>query len=231
MLLRLYPRRWRARYEDEVLALVDDTGLDARRALDLSIAAGREWMRLIVGASATSGAGMVLRAILLPLIAGVVIAALGTMSGHWLTRLPTPATVWIEGGQKVVAPPHLPGLLAGGATLLQFAVLGRTALARGFFPGGVKVSFAELGLWLVALFVASSFQQWFDMVLWDQTGVEPWSLWEIWSRSAVMIWNSTMFLYFSTRAFYDHVGRQRELVESARVAARAAVTRNPLGLR
>jgi hypothetical protein len=34
-LVRLYPRAWRARYEDEILALIDETGLSFALALDL----------------------------------------------------------------------------------------------------------------------------------------------------------------------------------------------------
>lgn len=42
-LLRLYPRAWRERYEDEVLALTDETGLTTGHALDLARGALREW--------------------------------------------------------------------------------------------------------------------------------------------------------------------------------------------
>ena len=42
-LVRLYPRRWRERYEVEILALIEDTGLDRRRAMNLLLGAGREW--------------------------------------------------------------------------------------------------------------------------------------------------------------------------------------------
>jgi len=45
-LLRLYPRAWRERYEEEVLALVEQTGLTAGHAFDLARGAAREWVRL-----------------------------------------------------------------------------------------------------------------------------------------------------------------------------------------
>lgn len=35
LLLRLYPRRWRERYEDELVALLDETGIGPREAADL----------------------------------------------------------------------------------------------------------------------------------------------------------------------------------------------------
>jgi len=45
-LLRLYPRRWRERYESEVMALIEDSGLSLTDALDLVGGATREWVRL-----------------------------------------------------------------------------------------------------------------------------------------------------------------------------------------
>jgi hypothetical protein len=45
LLLRLYPARWRERYGDELRALVVDTGLSPRVALDLISAAARERQR------------------------------------------------------------------------------------------------------------------------------------------------------------------------------------------
>jgi hypothetical protein len=50
-LLRLYPRAWRARYGDEFLALVADTGLSWRTLADVSSAALVERARAIAGPS------------------------------------------------------------------------------------------------------------------------------------------------------------------------------------
>lgn len=50
LLLGLYPRRWRARYEDEVLALLDATGFSGGTALDLIRGAIVEHVRLWSGA-------------------------------------------------------------------------------------------------------------------------------------------------------------------------------------
>jgi hypothetical protein len=44
VLMRLYPSQWRKRYETEVLALVEDSGLTAPAALNLVAGACREWM-------------------------------------------------------------------------------------------------------------------------------------------------------------------------------------------
>jgi hypothetical protein len=54
-LLRLYPRAWRARYGDEFLALVADTGLSWRTVADVSAAALVERVRAIAGAKLWEG--------------------------------------------------------------------------------------------------------------------------------------------------------------------------------
>ena len=45
-LVRLYPRVWRARYEDEFVALLEARDLGWRELLDVGRGAGREWIRL-----------------------------------------------------------------------------------------------------------------------------------------------------------------------------------------
>ena len=47
-LLRLYPAAWRERYGDELLALIDESGLTLRIVLDVVLAAGVEWFRTAV---------------------------------------------------------------------------------------------------------------------------------------------------------------------------------------
>ena len=47
-LLRLYPRTWRARYGDELLALLADQGLSTRAAIDIVAAAALERTRSLV---------------------------------------------------------------------------------------------------------------------------------------------------------------------------------------
>jgi hypothetical protein len=43
-LLRLYPRRWREKYGEEFVALLQQTGVGRRQVLDVMRAAAREWM-------------------------------------------------------------------------------------------------------------------------------------------------------------------------------------------
>lgn len=47
-LVRRYPRAWRERYADEMLALIDDTGSTWRHALDLTIGCADAWLRTIL---------------------------------------------------------------------------------------------------------------------------------------------------------------------------------------
>jgi hypothetical protein len=47
-LLRLYPRAWRARYGDEFLAFIDDSGLSWRAVANVVAAAGAERVRALV---------------------------------------------------------------------------------------------------------------------------------------------------------------------------------------
>jgi hypothetical protein len=48
VLLRLYPAAWRERYGNELLALIDESGLTVRIVLDVVLAAGVQWLRTAV---------------------------------------------------------------------------------------------------------------------------------------------------------------------------------------
>lgn len=48
VLLRLYPAAWRERYGDELLGLIDESGLTFRVVVDVLFAAGVEWFRTAV---------------------------------------------------------------------------------------------------------------------------------------------------------------------------------------
>jgi len=229
-LVRLYPRRWRERYETEMLALIDDTGLDARRSFDVAWGAGREWVRTVVEAPSPVAVWIVWM-LVFPAALACGIAFLGTLVAQWLTiHVPTPAIVWLEDGHKVVAPPQLPGRLAAFGPILQFVVIARVVAARGFFQGGWKVGRAEAVLWFLALFTGSIFRQWFDMVLWYETGIPSQAASEIWFYSASSLWNSSMFLIYSTRFVANHVEQRRLSREAAKAARHSSVPRGPLGL-
>jgi len=49
-LLRLYPAAWRRKYGEELVALLDDTGVGWRQIGDVVVAAAGEWVRLTIRA-------------------------------------------------------------------------------------------------------------------------------------------------------------------------------------
>jgi hypothetical protein len=85
-LVRLYPRAWRARYGDELMALVDDGPLDVATKWDLARSAGAEW-RCQMRRSA------MLRSVLL--IAGVGVAFVLVST---LTTIDYRAWLWLNSG-------------------------------------------------------------------------------------------------------------------------------------
>jgi len=60
LLLRLYPARWRERYGDELLALVDEAGFGPRAALDMARGGMRERVHALRRAIVQGGAEMVI---------------------------------------------------------------------------------------------------------------------------------------------------------------------------
>ena len=169
-LLRFYPRLWRRRYGDEFLALLEATPITRALVIDVVRAAGREWltgtltMRVVI-AGATAGAA--------------------TACAVGLSRVvPVAPTMWVEGGQTVVAPPW-PVSFGFLPPLLVFVAVARllSALAR---PGRPILSF-PLPVWLVALFLAAVGSQWGDLVSWLGTGIEPRPLYDIWLKSALQV--------------------------------------------
>jgi hypothetical protein len=118
-LTRLYPRRWRARYEEEMLALLEQTGLGVFRALDLMQGALFEWT---YEAALLSKTRFRFR-FLLPLAVTGVIAALGLVAASWLTsHVVTPPSISLVDGQRAVLPPRLPSFLGGSWYVLVFII-------------------------------------------------------------------------------------------------------------
>ena len=96
-LLRLYPRVWRERYGDEVLALIEQSGGGWRCAMSLVRGAAREWLRAgFTASNARWVGGLVVDGVRELLLATTVapIAAVATSGfpGWSLDRLP----LWIE---------------------------------------------------------------------------------------------------------------------------------------
>ncbi len=47
-IVRCYPRRWRDRYEQEVIGLLDEGGVTARHVFDLFVGCGTEWGQVLL---------------------------------------------------------------------------------------------------------------------------------------------------------------------------------------
>jgi hypothetical protein len=118
-LVCLYPRAWRARYEAELLALVDDQGASPRIILDLAVGALRERASQLIDAY---GSAVVDRSIFTPRVIGIRIAIV--LVGNALSAILS--SVLPPAGRS---PAYLEGLyLAGWAALvLRTGWLGWTA--------------------------------------------------------------------------------------------------------
>jgi hypothetical protein len=231
-LVRLYPRRWRERYEAEMLALIDDTGLDARRAADLLYGAGREWAS-VASAWPTERLGWqdAVASFLFLGATAFTIASAGTGVALLLCKIPTPPVTWIENGYRMQLPPRLPSSLGGLGPLVQFLAPIRFFLAGVLRPNrGPKVGRREFCVWLAVLFVGSACWQWSRMVNNLGTGVPPTPLWEIWIEAVIPVYTSIQMLVMSTRFISDRIERQRAVREAAKAARVASVPRRPLGL-
>ena len=75
-LVRLYPRAWRERYEEEFVALLDARDLGWRELIDIGRCAAREWMRLTRSGRAVGIAFEVWTA---SVVWSVIIASIGSL--------------------------------------------------------------------------------------------------------------------------------------------------------
>jgi hypothetical protein len=136
MLLRLYPRRWRLRYGEELDAVIDQASLDLPALLDLAGAAARQRLRallppLLAGVATFGAASVAL--VLLQLEALMIAQVAASAAGHPLafTAQVGPVLFWST------RPVHSPELFSGGwgagaigLTLLGAAVAAAVAAVR-----------------------------------------------------------------------------------------------------
>jgi hypothetical protein len=137
-LLRLYPETWRARYQDEMLALLEQVGLSRRARVDL-----------IRGAvdSRVHGSGRI------PAVAALVAGALWTFAGTTLLGLASPAD-W-PGYTADVLPLALFAVLASIPALVGCWAVGGDAMGRSgtlAIAGAVVAQAVWAGALVVALF-------------------------------------------------------------------------------
>jgi hypothetical protein len=162
---RLYPHAWRERYGDEFAALLDASPLSAPAVANVLGGACRSWLmqtvtgRLILGPAIASAAFLVAQ-----YLSGAV-AAEPTMLGHVRLSPPWPVTLGIA--QPIVG----------------LAVVGRMVSVAFFHR--IRMSMGELLCWVAAITLTSVAWQWGRLVGHLGTGLNPVSLWEIWSQAAM----------------------------------------------
>ncbi len=213
-LVRLYPRAWRARYEDEFVAMLESRDeLTSRDAADIVLAAVREWARLAARWPTREPAndlkGLTRQAqldLVVLLVSGAAIDAAARIAAHGFE------THNLIGG-------------TGALTLVQTAAvlrLGATQLhpRKEVFAG---IGSVELAVWYVAIFAAtiaahlSQTPALFPDVWWTRVTTTP----------LFPVYLSLTFVTFRTIAAQRRITRRTELLEARR---RASVSSHPLGL-
>jgi hypothetical protein len=215
-LVRLYPRRWRERYEAEMLALIEDTGLDWRRGANVLYAAGREWGAVLLRRPAESSHwSMVLGLV----IAAAAISAAGTLTELLLARFVPP--IW----QVQIS-------LGGILPALQVLVIGRGWLSGVMRPYGFggpnwKTGPIEMRWWLAAFYLGSVGRQWSQLARGLDSALPPHPLLGVWGSSTFQVFTQMSLLRMSTPSYWESLQR---LKDAGKARIRAEVPRNPIGL-
>lgn len=173
-LTRLYPRAWRRRYEDELLALVEQMGLGPDRAFDLVLGAVREWVREVTRLCNTRPGFRLLTAFVMT----AVITAFGLTVAFWLrANVVTPPAISYIDGQRAVLPPRLPSYLAASWYLVVVMTSGlETRMyyrARKGRKPAVRLRAPQALGWLAALALTMPLALWGSLVAHYGTGLPP----------------------------------------------------------
>jgi len=214
-LVRFYPRKWRTRYEEEFVALLDARGdLTWSDAVDILGAACREWVRTIARWPTREPADDLralrrqiwIELVVITLTAGLINVLARSTAGlfHQWTASSGPIAL----------------LFAQGAVALRCAFTYRRSTGRV-----LRVGPRELAVWLV-LVLGAAVLAYIDPLR-SSLVLNSWWL-HVSLRPEFGVYLSVSFLMQSTPAAAARAQRQRELIERRR---RASVPPNPLGLR
>jgi hypothetical protein len=140
-LLALYPRAWRARYGDEILALLADTGLGFGGSVDLLVGATREHLQIVVAWSFDKAVSRIAMAVVI----GSVLTSVATVVAM---------LVALALGRSAPVPTELvrEGFAAACLVRAQIAWFWSRSL-------GWRISAAELAGWTVLAVVLSTWVQ------------------------------------------------------------------------
>jgi hypothetical protein len=219
-LVRFYPRAWRARYEDELVAMLDareNVGWDD--VFDLSLGATREWARWLLAWPTHEPAGD-LKALGRETRAEMLLLVVGALAINFVGRgIASEITRFIK--------PDFPGLAA--LLWIQAAAALRVSLTKLWWrterDDAIRVR--ELAIWSVAI-GASAVLAHLDPGL----AALPRTTWPWWERFATTpvfgIWIPLYFLTQGTPMARARFRRMRELEE---IRLRDSVPPNPLGIK
>ena len=173
IILRLFPLRWRQRYEDEVLDTLTHAPIRVADLLDLARTAGDEWERRLGGSAA---------GIAMTFAVGYVILGLVYFGVHVVVNLPTIATHWLGSGfglyfRVLGSLPTmfflflLPMYVAG--VVMNVPLLTAVRLARHRIPlraarWAAAIGFAAWGEWILYK------MEWFDVWRHGVPGLSYW---------------------------------------------------------
>jgi hypothetical protein len=195
LLLRLYPRAWRMRYEEEVRALLDDRAPDWRDVEGLLRGATIEWMHSVVDPLEHPVLSGILRGFGGWFAAIAVISVTAGPIGAWLQRVAGPAPGWVGDVAFLVVEVTIvrafgsqPGLL----DKIPIGVHGRTLSLGPMSPIQVRRWWAilwtsiALAVWSHATWLTSWGSWWFAPLLlitatrsgWNR-GVAKHELWRL----------------------------------------------------
>jgi len=216
-LLRLYPRAWRARYEDEVLGLLDDDPADFRTLVDLARGLGRERMVALLEWRPGEAARLTAASF------GEMASLLGI--GALLSLLAVPTAAWAGAHGAHSGPAWLAVLV-----VFPFAAPLRWLVASTALNGGrwrwALVSDRELPIWGAIFFVtcvASFLPHVTTTGLTTPALNQP--LWMVALRGT-----QVQLFAMATRRQFDRAQRAKALREAARAALRHQLPRRPLNL-
>jgi hypothetical protein len=152
-LLRLYPRAWRDRYEDEVIALLDESAVSVRQLWDLASGACVEWVHVLL-APRTSAALLEHRPVMWLFRASVVLGPVAI--GLAVCR--ATATAILHATQ-----PEVPlGMVIAAVCVLPLQFFGVVRLYRsapvGDTPPKRPIGRAELWMWVVLFLIGGTGQ-------------------------------------------------------------------------
>ncbi len=154
-LVRLYPRGWRARYEDEFVAMLDGRELRWRDLADIAICASREWMRLTIAGRAVA---IIFEMWLTAIVWSLIVASIGSaISGVARLALGIESTLTLPFLTMDLARSffvEIPGAVVLGAALaLPWLIVCRSADLTRRGPIVVRLvaaaPFLATGLWFV----------------------------------------------------------------------------------